>query len=407
MHNMDLTIYPTETPASSGPKLTISQVLSYFETTLKKKNNYVRLVKQYIIFCQQKDYLFDMISYNLYTVGQWPSQKTPIKRFVKFADEHGIHQALPDPPAYSLPPAANTLVLGFLDDAKNLTDGSKETYLKSLNDFFFFLELEAKNNHQSGLSGRGFSGRTVVRYVAWLKKETPARSPCSPFTVSLRLSAVKQLASWIISHRHKIAVPLNAEQLDALRDVAEVRGPRLDHQFHKDGLSETQRETLLSVVDNAKWCAIVALLAYEGLRTIEVTRLQYKDIDFKEMKLWVLGKGQDIKVQIRLFTPCANYLKAYIACLPQGISPNASLFSELNTGQIRYHVGKYLKIAGLKTNRVSAHSLRHTAAQILIAKGVEPMYVQQHLRHKDFSTTQIYVTQQTNKEYFHHLSEDI
>lgn len=387
--------------ASSSPRLTVSQVLAYFASTLKKKNNYVRLVKKYILFCQDKGYSFDMISYNLYTAGQWPSQKTPIKKFVRFASEHQIFQVLPDPPAYTLPPAANALVLGFLDDAKNLTEDSKATYLKSLNDFFYFLE-----SHSASNPGHGFSGKTVARYVSWLKQENEDRPACSAFTISLRLSAVKQLAAWIIVNRQRISFDLDARRLDALRDVSQVRGPKLDHMFHKDGLSESEREKLLSVVDDVKWQAIIALLAYEGLRTVEVTRLQVKDIDFKENKLWILGKGKDMKVQIRLFESCANYLRHYLHA-NQDITADKKLFPGLNTGNIRYHVARYLKLAGLKTDKISAHSLRHTAAQVLIAKGIDPVYVQQHLRHKDFSTTQIYVAQQTKKEYFKHLPVDL
>ncbi len=56
--------------------------------------------------------------------------------------------------------------------------------------------------------------------------------------------------------------------------------------------------------------------------------------------------------------------------------------------------------AGLKTARISAYSLRHTTGQVLLKQGVDPIYVQRHLRHKNFATTQIYVQQQSEKEYF-------
>lgn len=377
-------------------QLTVSQVLAYFEKSLQKKNNYIRVVRKYLLYCLEHHYLIDEISFQLYTAGQWPSQVTPVRKFLKFARQHHIVQVLPDPPKQALPPAANELVLSFLDDAKNLDDGSKVTYLKSLNDFFFFLQ-----QHGGSHAGYGFSGKTVAKYLAWMKKKR-----LSAFTISLRLSAVKQLASWIIAHRQRLAISLSAHQLDELRDVAQVRGPRLERMFHKDGLTEADREALLRSVPEVKWQAILSLLAYEGLRTVEVTRLQVRDIDVKEMKLWVLGKGKDLKEPIRLFDSCACYLKAYLMATPE-LSAQDVLFPGLNTGQIRYHTGKYLKLAGLKSERISAHSLRHTSGQVLIAKGIDPVYVQQHLRHKDFSTTQIYVAQQTRQEYFKHLPEDL
>lgn len=381
---------------SSSHLLTVSRVLAYFEKSLKKKNNYVRVVKKYLLYCLEHHYLIDEISFKLYTAGQWPSQVTPVRKFLQFARQHNIVQVLPDSPKHALPPAANELVLAFLDDAKNLDEGSKTTYLKSLNDFFFYLE-----QHGGSQAGYGFSGKTVTRYLAWMKKKQ-----LSAFTICLRLSAVKQLAAWIIAHRQKLSIELSVHQLDDLRDVAQVRGPRLERMFHKDGLPEIDRETLLSSIPDVKWQAILSLLAYEGLRTIEVTRLKVRDIDFKEMKLWVLGKGKDIKEPIRLFDACAHYLKAYLMSVPEPSAQDA-LFPGLNTGQIRYHTGKYLKLTGLKSDRISAHSLRHTTGQVLIAKGIDPVYVQQHLRHKDFSTTQIYVAQQTRQEYFKHLPKDL
>ena len=83
------------------------------------------------------------------------------------------------------------------------------------------------------------------------------------------------------------------------------------------------------------------------------------------------------------------------------------LFPHLTTRMIRYHTQKYLEKAQLKTPRVSAHSLRHTTGQVLLKQGIDPIYVQRHLRHKNFATTQIYVQQQSEKEYFQHLRDHL
>jgi integrase len=56
---------------------------------------------------------------------------------------------------------------------------------------------------------------------------------------------------------------------------------------------------------------------------------------------------------------------------------------------------------------MSAHSLRHTAGQLLIDKGVEPMWVQRHLRHELFETTQFYIKKQTERDYFVKMPDDI
>ena len=49
-----------------------------------------------------------------------------------------------------------------------------------------------------------------------------------------------------------------------------------------------------------------------------------------------------------------------------------------------------LRAAGFDTPRLTAHSLRHTAATAMIIAGVELTQVQQVLRHVSISTTMIY-----------------
>ena len=141
-----------------------------------------------------------------------------------------------------------------------------------------------------------------------------------------------------------------------------------------------------------------------GLRTVEVTRLLVKDVDFAAKRLYVHGKGKDDKVAIQLLEECAYFVALYIKEYGRGNSGSEALFPGLTTRQIRYHTRKYLVKAGLKTARISAHSLRHTTGQVLLKQGVDPIYVQRHLRHKSFATTQIYVQQQSEKEYFEQLN---
>ena len=51
----------------------------------------------------------------------------------------------------------------------------------------------------------------------------------------------------------------------------------------------------------------------------------------------------------------------------------------------------YLKKAGLKTSRITLHSLRHTAAITGLKMGADIRSIQQMLRHSTPSTTMIYI----------------
>ena len=374
----------------TGPTLTVSLALQYFAITLKKPNNYLRIVRRYLEYCIEHRSTIDPVSAALYTAGQRPSLISPVRKFVRFASEHQITRVVADPEESPVPPAANELILSYLSDA-NLREESKATYTKSLNAFFAFMDTE-----RAGGGLVNFSHTTVRKYLERMKKEK-----ISPFTVQVRLSAIKGLARWVVDHHDRLSVSLNREQLDALRGIDRIRSPRLEQQFHKDGLSAEGRSWLLDCVADSKWQAIITLMGWCGLRTVEVTRLQVKDVDFSLSRLYVHGKGKDDKVAVQLLEECAYFLSLYIK--EYHIS-NGDLFPSLNTGQIRYHTKKYLEKSGLKTARVSAHSLRHTTGQVLLKQGVDPIYVQRHLRHKSFATTQIYVQQQSEKEYFRSLN---
>ena len=388
--------------AASGQTLTVSQALQYFALSLKKPNNYLRIVRHYLEYCIEHQATIDPVSSSLYTAGQRPSMISPVRKFVRFAAEHKITHVVADPVQSKVPPAANELILGYLSEA-NLLEESKSTYTKSLNAFFAWLDKERADGALVT-----FSHTTVRKYLEGMKKQQ-----VSPFTIQVRLSAIKGLARWVVDHHDRLPgtdtpngkapSSLDRDQLDGLRGIDRIRSPRLERQFHRDGLSEEGRAWLLDCVADSKWQAIITLMGWCGLRTVEVTRLRVRDVDFSASRLYVQGKGKEDKVAIQLLEECAYFVALYIKEYERGISGNEALFPGLTTRQIRYHTRKYLQRAGLKTARISAHSLRHTTGQVLLKQGVDPIYVQRHLRHKSFATTQIYVQQQSEKEYFRNL----
>ena len=399
----------SESLAATGQTLTVSQALKYFALSLKKPNNYLRIVRRYLEYCIAHQSTIDPVSFSFYTAGQRPSLVSPVRKFVRFAAEHQITRVVADPQKSPVPPAANSLILAYLSEA-NLREESKVTYTKSLNAFFTYMESE-----RAGGGWVNFSHITVRAYLDRMKAEQ-----VSPFTIQVRLSAIKGLARWVVDHHDRLPgvdapAEMSRDQLDNLRGIDRIRSPKMELQFHRDGLSEEGRNWLLDCVTDSKWQAIITLMGYCGLRTVEVTRLLVRDVDFAANRLYVHGKGKDDKVAVQLLEECAYFVSLYIKEHQISDSTGSSrqrrvgthLFPGLTTRQIRYHTSKYLQKAGLKTSRVTAHSLRHTTGQVLLKQGVDPIYVQRHLRHQSFATTQIYVQQQSEKEYFKHLRDHL
>jgi integrase/recombinase XerD len=386
------------TPGRAHASLAVEEALRYFATTLKKPNNYLRIVRCYLEFCLEKGYGIDPVSISLYSTGKKGNIASPVKKFGRFAQEHCITRVVADRKGVYISPAANELILGFISEATHLRgDESKSNYTKALNQFFRYLERETTAGRQAS-----FSGRTVGEYVNWLRKEGK-----SAFTVNFYLSTLKQLAGWVIRNRSRLQ--LEPAQVEALRDVKAVRGLAIERGFYKDSLSVKERDEMLAGITSPRDKAVVALLLVEGLRTIEVTRLEVADVDFKRKQLWVLGKGKHTRKAVKLFDTCAQALQLYLESLNQRKSP-ASRASELfpdlrRTHQIRYLVDKYLRSSGMKRAKVSAHSLRHTAGQILIQQGVPPVHVQRQLRHEQFETTQFYIKKQTELDYMEQMPD--
>lgn len=391
--------------ASNARRITVSQLINLFTAWLEKPGNYPRLVRPFILYCLANRLPIEIGSLRVYAGGKSGNKVSPVKKFLLFYQMQGMPTIVPDPPARKrIPAAANELILGYLAEATHLRgDKTKENYTQALNAFFLYMADEQEAGRTAS-----FSTLTIGNYINDLRGRG-----LSAFTVNFYLSPLKQLTKWVIKNRNRLG--LTDVQADDLRDVQAVSGLTIERGFYKDSLDEPERDQLLASIDDPTDRAIVALLVLEGLRTVEVTRLTVGDIEFGRGQLQVRGKGKSTKKAIKLFGPCADALRHYLqseaGLAAFGPSPTArrslSLFPDLKTAQIRYRVDKYLKALDLKRPKMSAHSLRHTAGQIMIDKGVEPMWVQRHLRHELFETTQFYIKKQTEKDYFVKMPDSV
>lgn len=178
----------------------------------------------------------------------------------------------------------------------------------------------------------------------------------------------------------------------------------------KDALSVNQANKLLKSVKgdkvkNLRDRAIIALMLTTGIRSIEVVRADFCDIRLLEGKnyLFVQGKGRSEKAECVLIAPKVmeminQYLRARARATGK-IGKKEPLFvstsrrnkgARLDTQSIRKMIKCNLRSIGIDTPTITCHSLRHTAASIMIQKKNSLDKVQMVLRHKNISTTMIY-----------------
>lgn len=154
-------------------------------------------------------------------------------------------------------------------------------------------------------------------------------------------------------------------------------------------LDSCDRSTALGVRD----FAIITLVARLGLRSIEVARLELRDVDWRAGELVVRGKGRR---QDRLPLP-TQVGEALVAHLSGGRVPETArhvfLTGRAPLGPIRADlvgdvVERACKRAGLP--RVGPHRLRHALAAELLRQGAGLVAISQVLRHQDLATTALY-----------------
>lgn len=368
---------------------TVSTMLSLFGQTLKKPNNYLRVVRKYLLYCLENGLPISEESMRLHCKGKSPSMVTPVRKFVIFAQEQSWVFPEADPEEPKTRTAANELVLSFISDQHQLRgDDSRNNYMSALNIYFIYVE-----KHQMALSTR-----SVDSYLRSLKQKQYATH-----TLNFYLSVIKQFTRWVVKNRVKLE--LDAGQVEQVREVLNIRPYNTERTFYKDALTLEERDRLLLGTDDIKWRSIFALMALCGLRSAEVVRLTVSDVDLQNLKLWVSGKGKGTKKDVKLFSSCAGWLTHYLGEINP--SPTDPLFPGLTTRAIRHKVDQSLERLNLKRPKLTTHSLRHTSAQILLEKGVDPMWVKRQLRHSRFENTEFYIAKSLEKKYHQEGPDDI
>lgn len=273
------------------------------------------------------------------------------------------------------------LAEAFLADL-DLSEGSRDTYSRSMRQFISWLE-------ETGRGGRvDLLREDILAYKDYLTTTK------SSYTVSLYLTTVRKLYQYLESRR-------------IYPDVTRgIKGSKKPKGFRKDSLTPDQLRMALSTMkrkslEGLRDYALFNLMARTGLRDIEVSRALAEDIrqESGQAVLWIQGKGRDSKDDFVLLTkealkPISRYLKAR-GSLP-GDAPLFCSHSDRNSGQalttrsISRIIKQALRSIGLDDQRLTAHSLRHTAISLSIKGGASLQQAQAMARHTDPKTTLVY-----------------
>ena len=285
-------------------------------------------------------------------------------------------------PASEITPALEGLEEAWLEAlAKDYSRETVAAYSKGLRLF------------RDWLTGEGLTLATVTpgEVVRWRES---LKAAYAVSTVNLWLSAVRSFYGWLIEQGAPIVNP------------AKVRGATRRGQatLHKRGeLTNGEVVAVLRTCDETprgkRDRAVLSLMAYCALRTVEIQRADIGDLDARDGRpiLWVKGKGHtDRDDYVVLPAPAEAALLEWLAVRPVGEDALFVGMGNRNRGrltlrQLRAIIGGRYQEAGVRGEKKSAHSLRHSAISNALRHGASPLEVQAMARHKSMDTTLVYV----------------
>ena len=158
------------------------------------------------------------------------------------------------------------------------------------------------------------------------------------------------------------------------------------------------------VLPDARSRLIIALGINEGLRRVEIARLELSDVDTLNMTLRVLTAKSGTEDSIPLTADTFGWLKAYMP--DRGNVPGPLIQSQRGRGGITADAignmaAKWMKAAGIKGaafDGTSLHACRHTMAMNMLAHGAPIETISIGLRHADLSSTFTYLRPVRNVE---------
>ena len=318
------------------------------------------------------------------------------------------------------------------------SEKTTRTYLTNLKQFMAWLKYAAVVNPIR---------QDIISYRQWLTAEheaikldpdsitgwkyrtdahgNPLKINCKPNTIAQYLRSVCQFFRWTAANGYypDIAANIHAPKLrhdrhskEALtapevlaieKSIAQRAQERTQaaQNAQKDTAGRMQRST----EQGKRLYAMYLLAVNAGLRTVEISRANIKDLETKGGQTWlyIWGKGHTEPDQRKPLAPeVAAAVKEYLKSRtdkPTGNSPlfvstgNRSGGKRIATTTISTMLKRAMQEAGFDSERITAHSLRHTAGTNVQEITGNLYATQLYMRHSNPATTEIYLHTETEQ----------
>ena len=216
-------------------------------------------------------------------------------------------------------------------------------------------------------------------------REGPTDAGIAAASRARKLSAIKALYKYLTVSTKQISN----------NPVKDIEFPKIRRSLPKY-LTLEESTALLKAVDGPnknRDFAILMLFLNCGIRRSELVGLNLTDV--YEDRIRVVGKGNKERI-VYMGSSCRRAIDRYLEERNNLVlTDNKALFgsrdkNRISVSAVHRLVKKHLLESGLDATQFSAHKLRHTAATLMLANGVDLKTLQEVLGHENLNTTQIY-----------------
>ncbi|ENO81717.1 site-specific tyrosine recombinase XerD [Thauera mechernichensis] len=261
---------------------------------------------------------------------------------------------------------------------------------------------------EHGLAANTLAGyrSDLARFAAWLEVRGQRLPAAGPPELTAYIGEFSRGARPASQRRLLASCRRYYRMLLINREIAEdptllLDSPLAAERFPRT-LSEAQVEALLAAPDDGNpqgvrdRCMLEVLYA-AGLRVSELVGLKVFAVGLNDGVLRIMGKGSKERL-VPMGELAADWLRRYLLearpALLAGRSCDEVFVTRLGSGMTRQMfwriIKQYAVHAGIPSERISPHTLRHAFATHLLNHGADLRVVQLLLGHADISTTQIY-----------------
>ncbi len=249
---------------------------------------------------------------------------------------------------------------------------------------------------------------------------------CRPNTVAQYLRSVCQFFRWTAAenlypniadnihapkvrndaHKKEALAPADVLAIEKSITAAAAEKERSAAASARDAAGRTER----AEEQGRRLFAMYLLAVNAGLRTIELERANIRDLEVRNGSacLYVHGKGHaDADSKKPLAPEVHAALKEYLKFRHDSPSAGSPLFvatgnrsggKRLAARTIGRMLKKAMQEAGYDSERITAHSLRHTAGTNVMELSGDLFTTQRYMRHCNPATTEIYLHNDTERQ---------